>query len=113
MSAILPSFGFLQEAQPLPLCKSSGSSSLVRPSHARRPSFWPAVADMLRQPEQISANLDAGRRLAGTQHDSDGPASVGVVDTDRQEAALVVMGVEQRELLIPMTAARHGSMLAA
>ena len=62
----------------------------------------PALADMPRQPAQMSANLDAGRRLAGTQHDGDGPASVGVVDMDRQEAALVVVGVEQRELLMPM-----------
>ena len=40
------------------------------------------------------------RRLAGAQHDRDGTASLGVVDMDRQEAALVVMGVEQRELLM-------------
>ncbi len=50
----------------------------------------------------MSANLDAGRRLAWPQHDGDGPASVGVVDMDRQEAARVVVGVEQRELPTPM-----------
>ncbi len=43
----------------------------------------PALADMPRQPAQMSANLDAGRRLAGTQHDGDGPASIGVADMDR------------------------------
>ena len=57
---------------------------------------------MPRQPAQMRANLDTGRRLAGTQHDGDGPASVGVVDMDWQKAALVVVGVEQRELLMPM-----------
>src|SRR5208337_2890256 len=62
----------------------------------------PALADMPRQPAQMCANLDAGRRLAGTQHDDDGPASIGVVDVDRQEATLVVVGVEQRELLMTM-----------
>ncbi len=46
----------------------------------------------------MSANLDAGRRLAGTQHYGGGPASLGVIDVDRQEAALIVVGIEQREL---------------
>ena len=48
----------------------------------------------------MGANLDARWRLAGPQDDRDGPALLGVVDVDRQEAAFVVMGVEQRELLM-------------
>ena len=38
--------------------------------------------------------------LAGTQQHGDRPARRRVIDVDRQEAALVVMGVEQRELLM-------------
>ena len=52
------------------------------------------------QAAQMGAHLDAARRLAGTQHDRHGPALLGVIDVDRQEAALVIMGVEQRELLM-------------
>ena len=38
--------------------------------------------------------------LPGTQDDRDRPALLGVIDMDRQKAALVVVGVEQRELLM-------------
>ena len=38
--------------------------------------------------------------LPGPQDDRHGPALLGVVDVDRQEAALVIMSVEQRELLM-------------
>jgi hypothetical protein len=62
----------------------------------------PAPADMAHEPAQMSAHLDARRRLAGAQHDRDGTRTIGVVDMDRQKAALVVMGVEERELLTPM-----------
>jgi hypothetical protein len=44
--------------------------------------------------------LDAVRRLAGPQHNRHGPALLRVVDVDRQEAAFVIMSVEQRELLV-------------
>ncbi len=57
-------------------------------------------ADTADEPAQMGAHLDAGGRLAGPQHDRDGTAALGVVDMDRQKAALVVMGVEQRELLM-------------
>ena len=43
-------------------------------------------------------------RLAGAQDDRDGTALLGVVDVDRQKAALVIVGVEQRKLLM---AVRH------
>ena len=55
-----------------------------------------------RTPPQMGAHLDTRRGLAGAQHDRDGTRALGVVDMDRQEAALVVMGVEERELLMPV-----------
>ena len=62
----------------------------------------PAGSDTAHEPAQMSANLDARGRLAGTQDDRDRPALLGVIDMDRQKAALVVVGVEQRELLMAM-----------
>jgi hypothetical protein len=52
------------------------------------------------QAAQMGTHLDAARRLAGPQDDRHGPALLGVVDVDRQEAAFVIMSVEQRELLM-------------
>ena len=57
----------------------------------------PYAAD---QPAQVTADLDARGRLAGAQQHGDRTACRGVVDMDRQKAALIVMGVEQRELLM-------------
>ena len=57
-------------------------------------------ADVPYQAAQMGAHLDAARRLAGPQHDRRGPALLRVIDLVRQEAAFVIMGVEQRELLI-------------
>ena len=48
----------------------------------------------------MGTHLDAAWRLAGPQDDRHGPALLCVVDVDRQEAAFVLMSVEQRELLI-------------
>ena len=62
--------------------------------------LWPAFSDMPGQAAQMGAHFDAGRRLAGPQHDRDGAGSIGVVDVDRQKTALVIMGVEQRKLLM-------------
>ena len=50
----------------------------------------------------MSAHFDARRGLAGAQHDRDGTRALGVIDVDRQKAALVVVGVEERELLMPV-----------
>ena len=50
----------------------------------------------------MGTHLDAARRLAGPQHDRHGPALLRVIDVDRQEAAFVIMSVEQRELLMAM-----------
>ena len=48
---------------------------------------------------QVSPPLDPRWRLAGAQHHRDGSAPLHIVDVDRQETALVIMRVEQRELL--------------
>ena len=45
----------------------------------------PAGADAAHEPAQMSANLDARGRLAGTQDDRHWPARLGVVDMDRQK----------------------------
>jgi hypothetical protein len=50
----------------------------------------------------MSAHHDARRRRAGAQHARDGTRAFDVIDMDRQEAALVAMGVEERELLMPV-----------
>ena len=50
----------------------------------------------------MSAHFDARRGLAGAQHHCDGTRALGVIDMDRQKAAFVVMGVEERELLMPV-----------
>jgi len=62
----------------------------------------PAFPDPPHQPAQMGAHFDAGRRLAGPQHDGDRAAPFCGVDMDRQETALVIMGVEQRQLLMAM-----------
>jgi hypothetical protein len=52
------------------------------------------------QAAQMGTHLDAARRLARPQDHRHGSALLGVVDVDRQEAAFVIMSVEQRELLM-------------
>jgi hypothetical protein len=64
------------------------------------PGLRPVLPDATDQAAQVTADLGARGRLAGAQQHGDGPARRRVVDVDRQEAALVVMGVEQRELLM-------------
>ena len=51
---------------------------------------------------QMRPHLHARGRLARPQHDGNRTAGGAVVDMDRQKAALVIMGVEQRQLLMPM-----------
>jgi hypothetical protein len=48
----------------------------------------------------MGADLLAVRRLARTQDGEDALAGVRVVDMDRHEAAFVMMGVKQRQLLM-------------
>jgi len=58
------------------------------------------AADAANQPTQVTTDLGARGRLARAKQHRDRPARRRVVDMDRQEAALVVMGIEQRELLM-------------
>src|SRR6202035_5394569 len=64
------------------------------------PGLRPVPADATDETAQVTADLGARGCLAGTQQHGDRPARRRVIDVDRQEAALVVMGVEQRELLM-------------
>ena len=48
----------------------------------------------------MRAHLAARRRLARPQDHRHRARGGGVVDVDRQEAAVIVMGVEQRQLLL-------------
>ena len=84
---------------------------VLAPRHRLRPSIVPVAternsrlapsrADVSNQASKMGTHLDAARRLAGPQHDRHGPAHLRVVDVDRQEAAFVIMSVEQRELLM-------------
>jgi hypothetical protein len=58
----------------------------------------------------MSAHLDAGGRLARSEHNGDGTAVFGVVDMDRQITALVIMSIEQRQLLMACTTSQVSSM---
>jgi hypothetical protein len=60
----------------------------------------PTCADAPNQPAQMGPHLHATRRLAGPQDDGHRSAAIRVVDVNRQEAALVIMRIEQRELLV-------------
>ena len=57
-----------------------------------------ALDDML----EDGAHFRPGRRLALAQDHRHRLAARRLIDVDRQKAALVVMGVEQRELLMAM-----------
>src|SRR5674476_1311907 len=84
---------------------------VLAPCHRLRPSIVPVAternsrlvpprADMPYQAAKMGTDLDAARRLTGPQYDRHGPALLRVIDVDRQEAAFVIMSVEQRELLM-------------
>jgi hypothetical protein len=64
----------------------------------------PVLPDAPNQTARMGAHLLAVRRFAGSRDGDDAVAGFGVVDVDRQEAVLIVMRVEQRQLL----AAMHG-----
>ncbi len=65
-----------------------------------QPSAQPVSVDAAHQVLQQGADLDTGGRLAGTQEDCHRLAALNMVDVHRQEAAGVVVGVEQRQLLV-------------
>ena len=63
------------------------------------PGRGPVAADRPDETAQMAAHLLARRCLARPQDHRDRAGRGRVVDVDRQKAALVVMGVEQRQLL--------------
>lgn len=62
----------------------------------------PVGADPAYQPAQMVAHLHAAWRLARPQDHAEALPARSIIDVDRQEAARIVVGVEQRELLLPM-----------
>ena len=66
----------------------------------RQPRVGPMGADAAHQASQMAADFHTRRRLAGAQQHRHRARGGGVVDVDRQEAAFIVMSVEQRELLM-------------
>jgi hypothetical protein len=60
----------------------------------------PTLPNTPHETAHMCTHLNAARRLAGSQHHRDGATAFGVVDMDRKEAAFVIMGIEQRELLM-------------
>jgi hypothetical protein len=59
------------------------------------------IADAAHQAANMAAHFLPGRRLARPQQDRHRARGRGIVDMDRQKAALVVVRVEQGKLLIP------------
>jgi hypothetical protein len=58
------------------------------------------AANMADQPADVSCRLGTRWRLACAQQHGDWPSGRGIVDMDRHEAALTMMTVPERELLI-------------
>ena len=65
-------------------------------------SLGPVLADAFDQPPQQGADFLARWRLAGAQNHGHRASGRGVIDVDRQKAALVVMGVPFRHFLAAM-----------
>jgi len=62
----------------------------------------PMQANTADQAAQVATDLRPGRRLAWPQQHRHRSARRGVVDMDRQKAALAIMAVEQGKLLMPV-----------
>src|SRR5690242_15810991 len=60
----------------------------------------PMPADAADEPAQMAAHLLTGRRFARTQQYRYRPRHCRVIDMDRQKTALVVVGIEERQLLV-------------
>src|SRR3954454_6780316 len=67
-----------------------------------QPRGRPMAANSAHQATQMTVDFVSRWSLAGSQQHRYRAGGRGVVDMDRQEAALVVMRVEQRELLMPV-----------
>ena len=64
------------------------------------PGARPVPADAADQVLEEGADLGARRRLSRTQENRHRLAALHMIDVDGQEAAPVVMGVEERQLLV-------------
>jgi hypothetical protein len=64
--------------------------------------FGQWLADAPNQAAQMGSHFLAVRGLAGAQDGDDAVPGGRVIDMDRQEAVLIVMGIEQRQLLMTM-----------
>ena len=62
----------------------------------------PTRADRADDVADHPGHLGTVRRLAGPEDRRHGLAGRGLVDVDRQEAAAVMVGMEQRQLLVPV-----------
>ena len=60
----------------------------------------PMPTDAADEPAQMAAHFLTRRGLAGTQQYCYRPRHRRVIDMDRQKTALVVMGIEERQLLV-------------
>ena len=60
----------------------------------------PATADRAGDMTDHRQNLGPVRHLAGPQDHGDWLAAASIINVDGQEAAMVMMGMEQRELLV-------------
>ena len=75
-------------------------SSVMAVATEQDAGLRPTAPNAANEAAQMGPHFDAGGRLPWPQDDGDGAAPVGVIDVDRQEAALVVMRIEQRQLLM-------------
>jgi hypothetical protein len=60
------------------------------------------LADAAYQATQMIADFSTRRWRARAQQQRDWPGCRGVINMDRQEAALIIVRIEQRHLLMPM-----------
>ena len=75
-------------------------AAVVAVSPEDDPGVRPVAADAADQMLQQGADLSARRRLARAQENRHRLAALHMIDVDGEEAARVVVGVEQRELLV-------------
>ena len=79
-------------------CHNLGAA-IMTVAAQRDAGFGPVRLDTPVQSADMAGDLGARRRLAGAQQHRHRPAGGGVVDMERQEAALSVMAIPERQLL--------------
>ena len=80
-------------------CLGTGIVAIATPADA---GLGPMPTDVAGHVPDDGTDFGPARRLAFAQDDGDRLAGTGFVYVDRQEAALVIMCIEERELLVPM-----------